>query len=91
LLYAPVSVRSVRLNCYGGQIVEKNEVLGLLFEELVEARKRASWYVAALVIKSSLAQAGVDEPPSNSEIDNLQAILTNLRSICEETQLLLKQ
>jgi hypothetical protein len=66
--------------------MEKTEALSLLFDELVEARKRASWYVAALVIKSSLAREGIDEPPSFSEIDDLRATLTSLRSICEETQ-----
>ncbi|MDB5777014.1 MAG: hypothetical protein JWP38_3147 [Herbaspirillum sp.] len=65
--------------------------LSLLFDELVEARKRASWYVAAIVIKGSLAQAGVDEPPSSKEIDDLRATLTSLRSICQEAQMLLKE
>jgi hypothetical protein len=75
----------------GKYAMEKTVALGLIFDELVEARKRASWYVAAMVVKGSLANAGIDEPPSNSEIDDLRATLTNLRSICEEAQALLKE
>lgn len=71
--------------------MERTVALHLLLEELVEARKRASWYVAALVIKGSLAQAGMDEPPTSGEIDNLRATLTSLRSICEDAQILLKE
>jgi hypothetical protein len=71
--------------------MERAVALSLILEELDEARKRASWYVAALVIKGSLAQAGIDEPPSSDEIDDLRATLTNLRSICEEAQILLKE
>jgi hypothetical protein len=71
--------------------MERTVALNLLLEELVEARKRASWYVAALVIKGSLAQAGMDEPPTDGEIGDLRATLTSLRSICEDAQLLLKE
>lgn len=71
--------------------MERAVALSLILEELDEARKRASWYVAALVIKGSLAQAGIDEPPSSDEIDDLRATLTNLRSICEDAQILLKE
>ena len=71
--------------------MEKNVALSLLFEELQEARKRASWYVAALVIKGSLAEAGVDEAPTTSELNDLRATLTSLRSICEDAQILLKE
>lgn len=71
--------------------MERAVALSLILEELDEARKRASWYVAALVIKGSLAQAGIDEPPSSGEIDDLRATLTNLRSICEDAQILLKE
>lgn len=71
--------------------MDRSVALNLLFEELTEARKRASWYVAALVVKGSLAQAGMDEPPSSTELDDLRATLTCLRSICEEAQILLKE
>ena len=71
--------------------MEKAVALSLILEELDEARKRASWYVAALVIKGSLAKAGMDEPPSSNEIDDLRATLTSLRSICEDAQILLKE
>ncbi|RXZ38273.1 hypothetical protein D9O50_01625 [Oxalobacteraceae bacterium CAVE-383] len=71
--------------------MEKAIALNLLMEELIEARKRASWYVAAMVIKGSLAEAGIDEPPTSSELDDLRATLTSLRSLCEDAQILLKE
>jgi hypothetical protein len=71
--------------------MERSVALNLLLEELIEARKRASWYVAAIVIKGSLAEAGMEKPPTSGEIDDLRATLTSLRSICEEAQILLKE
>jgi hypothetical protein len=71
--------------------MENVVALSLLFDELIEARKRASWHVAAMIVKASLADAGAQEPPSSSDIDELRAVLTGLRSICEEAQILLKE
>lgn len=69
--------------------MERAAALNLLLEELMEARKRASWYVAAMIVKGALAESGV-ENPAPSELNDLRATLTHLRSICEEAQILLR-
>eukprot|EP01037_Dinobryon_pediforme_P020321 gene20321-20914_t len=59
--------------------------------ELITAHNRAAWHMAATIIKASLVKGGMDEPPSAKELAELNATITNLRSVAEDALELLKK
>jgi len=59
--------------------------------DLVAAHNRAAWHMAATIIKASLVEGGMDAPPSPTELAELNATITNLRSVAEDAIELLKK
>ena len=59
--------------------------------DLINAHNRAAWHMAATIIKASQVQGGLDEPPTQKELAELNATITNLRSIAEDAIALLKK
>ncbi|AKN65507.1 MULTISPECIES: hypothetical protein [Herbaspirillum] len=59
--------------------------------ELVDAHNKAAWQMAATIIKASLVKNGMDQPPTAAELAELNATITNLRSVAEDALELLKR
>ncbi len=59
--------------------------------ELINAHNRAAWHMAATIIKASLVKGGMDDPPTAKELAELNATITNLRSVAEDAIELLKK
>ncbi|WP_252717028.1 hypothetical protein [Herbaspirillum sp. B65] len=47
--------------------------------------------MAATIIKASLVKNGMDQPPTPAELADLNATITNLRSVAEDALELLKR
>jgi coenzyme F420-reducing hydrogenase alpha subunit len=69
----------------------KRTELDQIRRELINAHNRAAWHMAATIIKASLVKGGMDEPPTARELAELNATITNLRSVAEDAIELLKK
>jgi len=69
----------------------KKAELERIRRELINAHNRAAWHMAATIIKASLVKGGMDEPPTARELADLNATITNLRSVAEDALELLKK
>lgn len=69
----------------------KKTELERIRRELINAHNRAAWHMAATIIKASLVKGGLDEPPTARELADLNATITNLRSVAEDAIELLKK
>jgi hypothetical protein len=73
--------------------MDKNQKAELerIQKELVDAHNKAAWQMAATIIKASLVKNGMDQPPTPAELADLNATITNLRSVAEDALELLKR
>ncbi len=73
--------------------MDKNQKAELerIQKELVDVHNRAAWQMAATIIKASLVKNGMDQPPTPAELADLNATITNLRSVAEDALELLKR
>jgi len=69
----------------------KKAELARIRRELITAHNRAAWHMAATIIKASLVKGGMDDPPTARELADLNATITNLRSVAEDALELLKK
>ena len=99
MLYFPLAIWR---RCNSGQISLTDELnismdktkkteLEQIRRELINAHNRAAWHMAATIIKASLVKGGMDEPPTAKELAELNATITNLRSVAEDAIELLKK
>jgi len=63
----------------------KEMKLARLRGELVHAHDRAVWAMAETILQASLTANGMDEPPTASELENLEAAIDRLRSVADDT------
>lgn len=69
----------------------KKTELDRIRRELINAHNRAAWHMAATIIKASQIKDGMDKPPTARELAELNATITNLRSVAEDALTLLKK
>lgn len=80
-------------NCQLKIAMDKTQKVELerIQKELVDAHNKAAWQMAATIIKASLVKNGMDQPPTAAELAELNATITNLRSVAEDALELLKR
>ena len=80
---------------FSSQIPEMDDTKKIALErirkELINAHNRAAWHMAATIVKASQIEGGMDLPPSESELAELNATINNLRSVAEDAIALLKK